>query len=90
MMNTYCIELTNPTEEDMNTLTEIMSKAQDEYVEYVQKFAEENNISTACANDIIYLRSRSRWTQKLEDELIQLYKEGNPPNIMDFGHDDDT
>lgn len=50
-----------------------------------EKLAEELNVSPGCAIDILYLRTRSRWTQELEDELIRLHKEGNPPNIMEFG-----
>lgn len=41
--------------------------------------------SQSCAADVRYLRSRSRWTQELEDELIRLHKEGKPPNMNEFG-----
>ncbi|MDH5523095.1 MAG: hypothetical protein OEY01_03725 [Desulfobulbaceae bacterium] len=36
-------------------------------------------------DDIKYLRSRVRWTQKLEDELKALHAKGEPPNMMEFG-----
>lgn len=43
-------------------------------------------VGTACAADVVYLRTRNRWTQALEDQLIQMYKDGNPPTSMnDFG-----
>ncbi len=43
------------------------------------------NISLACADDVIYLRSRQRHTPELEQELIALHKAGTPPNIFEFG-----
>jgi hypothetical protein len=56
----------------------------DEIISYMETLAEELNCSTACAQDVWYLRQRSRWTQELEDKLILLYREGNPPNINEF------
>ena len=43
------------------------------------------DISEQCADDVLYLRSRRRWTPQLEAELIQLHKDGKPPNVYDFG-----
>ena len=31
-------------------------------------------VSEVCASDIVYLRTRSRWSPALEAELIALYK----------------
>jgi hypothetical protein len=53
--------------------------------EYFRSLADELNCCMACATDVWYLRQRSRWTQELENELIRLYAEGNPPNICEFG-----
>ena len=50
------------------------------------KLAVELGVSDACAVDVEYLRSRSRWTQALEDQLIALHKSGKPPNILEFGN----
>jgi hypothetical protein len=50
-----------------------------------ESLAKELSVSLGCARDIIYLRSRSRWTPKLEAELIQLHSKGVPPNICKFG-----
>ena len=47
--------------------------------------AKELNVSTACAIDVHYLRTRNRWTEDLEAELIRLHQEGKPPNISEFG-----
>lgn len=64
-------------------------EAQDSYwnqlEQMIQDLAKELNCSYACAGDVWYLRQRSRWTQELEDELILLYAEGTPPNVMEFG-----
>lgn len=62
-----------------------MNSVQDETAKYITKLSEELQVSEACAWDVWYLRSRSRWTQNLENELIQLHKDGNPPNMCDFG-----
>jgi len=46
--------------------------------------AKELGINEDAANDIVYLRGRSRWTQEKEDYLVKLAKEGKPlPNIME-------
>jgi hypothetical protein len=42
-------------------------------------------VTIECARDILYLRTRHRHTQELEDELIRLHSAGTPPNMMDFG-----
>lgn len=31
------------------------------------------------------MRTRTRWAQKLEDELIRSHREGKPPNMCEFG-----
>lgn len=88
-MRTYTIELSGEdckNKEKMKDLNEIMDKFQDEHNLYIRKFAEENNLSFICADHVLYLRGRSRWTQELENELIRLHKEGNPPNIFEFGN----
>lgn len=43
------------------------------------------SVSEVCVNDVEYLRSRSRWTDELELELIELHEAGKPPNVNDFG-----
>jgi len=38
------------------------------------------------ALDVWYLRTRSRWTLELEDELIHMDQAGEPaPNMNDYG-----
>jgi len=49
---------------------------------------EELNCSYACAGDIMYLHKCTRWTQELENKLIELHNAGTPPNILDFSWKD--
>lgn len=83
-MDNVVIGIKNPTKNDFDNLTELMAKVQDEMVKYVNKLATELNVSESCAADVYYLRSRSRWTQELEDKLIELHRKGTPPNICEF------
>jgi len=61
-----------------------MNAWHDEQVKHMQNVAKELGISESCANDVVYLRTRSRWSEELELELIKLHNEGNPPNIFDW------
>ena len=69
---------------------EEIDKIYDDYYnalqEHLNSLAEELQCSVVCAGDVWYLRSRSRWSQELENELIRLYNAGTPPNICEFGH----
>ncbi len=66
----------------------------DAYYKYLEesetRLSTELGVSRECAKDILYLRTRHRHTQALEDELIALHKAGNPPCMMDFGVTEDT
>lgn len=55
-----------------------------------EKFAKKLGVSVECASDVIYLRSRSRWTQELEDKLIQAHKNGESVNVFEFGCTEET
>lgn len=57
-----------------------------EFKLFIEGVAYALGVSEECATDIWYLRQRSRWTAELEAELIRLHKEGNPPNINEFGN----
>jgi len=60
------------------------------YDEAISDLAKELNVSELCANDIFYLRSRSRWSPELENELIELHQKGERPNMNEFGVTRDT
>ena len=47
-------------------------------------------MSEQCKADVIYLRSRHRHTQELEDQLIALHQAGTPPNVMEYGTSKET
>lgn len=69
----------------MNPIQAIADEQVGHYRSTVEQIAKELNISPACASDVVYLRSRSRWSQILEEELIALHELGTPPNIFEFG-----
>jgi len=81
-MTPFSIQIPVNDPKAMEEFQEAMNTLQDAHVEYEKKLMIELNISHSCASDITYLRSRSRWTQELENKLIQLHNEENPPNIF--------
>lgn len=69
----------------MEALNEVMSQHQDEICNYIVKLSQELNVSNKYASAIWYLRTRSRWTQELEDKLVQMCKDNEPvPNMCDW------
>lgn len=62
----------------------------DELEQYMRDLAAELGVSVGCAQDVWYLRTRSRHTPALEAELIALHAAGTPPNMCDFGVTDAT
>lgn len=73
---------TGETEETSIKKAAISKRHVDHAVEVVMNA---HDVDEACAIDILYLRTRNRWTADLEKELIDLHKAGIPPNIMEFG-----
>jgi len=60
-----------------------INRLQDCYDEELEIMARELNISTQDASAILYLRSRSRWTQEKEDYLLKLAREHKKlPNVF--------
>jgi hypothetical protein len=47
--------------------------------------AQELRCSLECASDVMYLRTRNRWSPDLEQQLIQAHKDGQVVNVMEFG-----
>jgi hypothetical protein len=81
---TFTVQIPVDDTQKMEQFQEMMDKIYDETYRYITDLADKLNVSEACASDIVYLRSRSRWTPELEQLLIQLHKEGTPPNIFQF------
>jgi len=86
-METFSIELIQKdlnNKETMDSFQEAMDSYRDAMVKHIRGIATELDISEDCAMDVWYLRSRGRWTEELETELIRLHKNGTPPNICDW------
>lgn len=89
-MTTSVISIQNPSEEDIINFTSVMDQYQEVTAKEMEELAKELDISLRCASDVQYLRTRYRHTPELEAELIRLHKEGNPPNISEFGVTQET
>jgi hypothetical protein len=63
---------------DMGALNEAMDLWQDSMDEEQRQIAQDLGVSEETASSIQYLRTRSRWTQEKENELIARDKAGNP------------
>lgn len=76
-------DLNNP--ERMLDLNELMDKLQMVYIQEIQAIAQKFDIPDSYASCIWYLRTRSRWTQELEDKLISMSKNSEPcPNMCEW------
>lgn len=80
----FCVEVPVGDKKKMEEFQKALDDYQDAYAKYIEKTSQELGISFGDASDIIYLRSRSRWTQEKEDYLLSLAKQGKPlPNMCD-------
>ena len=72
-------------DDKMEEFQEFMNDIQDAYILETLFLAKKLGVSDSCAMNIQYLRTRSRWTQDLEEELIRMDKEeGRQPNMCDW------
>ena len=71
---TFCVEIPVNDPEAMESFHKAMDEYQDEMIKYQESLGKELGIDGFYAGDIIYLRSRSRWNQELENRLIAYYK----------------
>ena len=81
-MENFAIEIPVNNPKAMEDFQKLMNDLQDETNLYVENLAKELNCSVSCAMDVHYLRSRSRWTKEIENELIRLHLIGEPPNVL--------
>jgi hypothetical protein len=79
------IPIDNP--EDMEKFQAAMDAYHGELYQYINKLAAELGISDHVAMDVWYLRTRSRWTQDLEDRLIRAAKSGKPCPCVTSGEE---
>lgn len=87
-MSSSCFVVTlpeNPTDEQMEVFQDFMNAQSDAYFDECDQIAKDLGVSHKYANAICYLRTRSRWTQELEDRLIEMCKAEEPcPNMNDW------
>jgi hypothetical protein len=50
-----------------------------------ERLSKELGVSERCASDVIYLRTRSRWSHWLEAELIHAHASGEDVDVNSFG-----
>lgn len=85
---TGILEITKEDMDDPGTIKMVqhfLNKQQDEYVKQEQEIQDTLNVSEPYALAIWYLRTRSRWTQELEDKLIQMHNDGEKcPNMNEW------
>jgi hypothetical protein len=83
-MSTVSIEVPINDENGMKEFQNFMDAVMDCHNKEILEMSSKFNISEGCANDIFYLRTRSRWTQEKENYLIWLDQNNKKsPNIMD-------
>lgn len=80
----FSVEIPVHDPQAMEQFQQAMDSYHEELNRYISELAKKMGVSQACAMDVWYLRNRSRWNQELENKLIQLHKDGNPPNLCDF------
>jgi hypothetical protein len=77
--NVVRIDITPET--NMDDLNKVMDKWQDAMIEDQYQIQSKLGVSASTASAIQYLRSRSRWTEEKEQELIDRDKAGNPIDL---------
>ena len=73
------------TEMNVDEYDNILFEYLAEMVKQIEDIAVELDVSSKCAQDVRYLRTRNRWSEELEQHLIELHNQGYPPNIYEFG-----
>ena len=79
------------TQEDIDdpgtrqVIENLFEKQQREWNRQTDELAVTYDISFLWADCIVYLRTRSRWTQELEDRLLAMAQNGEiPPNMFEW------
>lgn len=87
-MTAFVAEIPVHDKKKMEEFQEVMNTLNEETDKYISKIAKELNISEGLAMDVWYLRTRSRWTQELEDAFIKANLEGH--KMVSNGDEVDT
>lgn len=83
-MDAVCIRISPEDQQDSKKMSEIqkvMDAMCDATIEYEHKLMQELGIDEYTAQNITYLRGRSRWSQELEDRVIKASKAGHSQKI---------
>lgn len=83
-MNNFSIEIPENDPLKMGEFQNFMDEYHQEVSSYICELAKELGVSEACASDVWYFRTRSRWNSEDEKLLILLHEQGNPPNMCEF------
>lgn len=83
-MTGYVVSFKELPAEAKQVMQDIMDASIEHFHNSVENVAKELGITEGQATDVVYLRTRSRWTQQLENKLLQCYRDKIPVNIMEF------
>ena len=83
-LKTFSVEIPLNDEFAMKKFQNAMDSLADKTTAYINNLAKDLNISISCASDVWYLRTRSRWSEENEQELIRLHSINQAPNIFDW------
>lgn len=83
-MAAFMLEIPFNDPEKMEAFQELMDKINEAHNQAIIDLAEELNISYDAASDVMHLRSRSKWTPELEQQLLTEHKAGKTINIMEW------
>jgi len=82
-MTVFSTKVPANNEEAMENFQKVVDSLGDAWFREEQKLASDLGISMNASSLILYLRTRSRWTQEKEDHLIMLDKEKKElPNVL--------
>lgn len=70
--------------EQLDIAQQFMDLTAKHHVQEEQKIVEQYKCSDACAMDVSYLRTRSRWSPELEARLVKEHSEGKKIMICDW------
>jgi hypothetical protein len=87
---TFVAEMPVNDEEKMREFQEAMDVYHDEVNKHIEKLAKELGVSDMQAGDIFYLRSRSRWSQELENRIIAAHKATKKNIVCTSGEEETT
>ena len=70
--------------EKMEVMQDFIDESANQWNSEIDSLMKEFNLSREGASDILYLRSRSRWSPELEQELISIYQRGESVKICEW------